>query len=108
MVVPATQQLSRAPHALADTDQRAPAQAVGKVLHYLWDPIGVAGVPHARDEYGSYVPEICTLLWQGADQATVATALREIARQRMGLHDTDVLAEQTARHLMAWREVITR
>ncbi|ATS23814.1 MULTISPECIES: hypothetical protein [Xanthomonas] len=65
-------------------------------------------MPQARDEYDSYVPEICTLLWQGADQATVATALREIARQRMGLHGTDVLAEQAARRLMVWREVITR
>ncbi|WP_386342078.1 hypothetical protein O4D10_04405 [Xanthomonas citri pv. citri] len=65
-------------------------------------------MPQARDEYDGYVPEICTLLRQGADQATVATALLEIARERMGLHDTDVLAEQAARRLMAWREVITR
>ncbi|MBB3802900.1 hypothetical protein FHR47_003189 [Xanthomonas arboricola] len=93
---------------MPDADRRALAQAVSEVLHYLWDPIGVAGVPQARDEYDSYVPEICTLLSQGADQATVATTLREISGQRMGLDDTDALAEQAARRLMAWREVITR
>jgi hypothetical protein len=27
-----------------------------EVLHYIWDPIGVAGVPEARDEYDSYLP----------------------------------------------------
>ena len=31
---------------------------VGEVLHYLWDPIGVSGVPQARDEYDSYVPQV--------------------------------------------------
>ncbi|MCL1500378.1 hypothetical protein [Xanthomonas nasturtii] len=65
-------------------------------------------MPQARDEYASYVPEICTLLLQGADQATVATTLREISGQRMGLDETDALAEPAARRLMAWREVITR
>ena len=27
---------------------------VDEVLHYLWDPIGVAGIPEARDEYYGY------------------------------------------------------
>jgi len=25
--------------------------AISEVLHYIWDPSGVAGVPEARDEY---------------------------------------------------------
>jgi len=29
-----------------------------EVLHYLWDPIGVAGAPAARDEYHAYLPEV--------------------------------------------------
>jgi hypothetical protein len=37
-------------------------QAVGEVMHYIWDPIGVAGVPQARDEYYSYVPQVFGLL----------------------------------------------
>jgi hypothetical protein len=30
-------------------------QTVGEGLHYLWDPIGVAGASQARDEYAGYV-----------------------------------------------------
>ena len=29
-----------------------------EVLHYIWDPIGVSGVPTARDEYSGYVPRL--------------------------------------------------
>ena len=31
---------------------------VDEVLHYLWDPIGVAEEPWARDEYYSYLPKM--------------------------------------------------
>ena len=31
---------------------------VDEVLHYIWDPIGVAGAPMARDEYYAYLPQI--------------------------------------------------
>ncbi len=33
-----------------------------EVLHYLWDPIGVAGIPEARDEYHSYLPVVFSLV----------------------------------------------
>lgn len=29
-------------------------QAVDEILHYVWDPIGIAGIPQCRDEYSSY------------------------------------------------------
>jgi len=35
-------------------------QRTDEVLHYLWDPIGVAGAPGARDEYWSYLPPLAT------------------------------------------------
>ena len=33
-----------------------------EILHYIWDPIGVAGAVMARDEYSGYVPKLVTLL----------------------------------------------
>ena len=43
-------------------DQMELYRRVDEVLHYLWDPIGVAGAPEARDEYYSYLPHVFSLL----------------------------------------------
>ena len=83
-------------------------RAASEVLHYVWDPIGVAGVPEARDEYDGYVGGVCTLLWQGADASVVATHLVGIADVSMGLADTQARAERAAEVLVTWRNVVTR
>ena len=41
-----------------DAKQKALYRAIGEILHYVWDPIGIAGVPQARDEYDSYVAQV--------------------------------------------------
>ena len=33
-----------------------------ETLHYMWDPIGVAGIVQARDEYQSYLPQVFQLV----------------------------------------------
>lgn len=83
-------------------------QAVSEVLHYIWDPIGVAGVPQARDEYDGYVDHICDLLWQGADSSLLANHLVQIADQRMELPGTRSRADLAANKLLEWRDVVTR
>jgi hypothetical protein len=50
---------------------------IGEVLHYIWDPIGVAGVPQARDEYDGYVGPVFTLLRSGASDADVSEHLEQ-------------------------------
>jgi hypothetical protein len=35
---------------------------VDEILYYIWDPIGVAAEPSARDEYSRYVPELISIL----------------------------------------------
>ncbi len=40
------------------TFERELTSRISEVLHYTWDPIGVRGDPHARDEYDSYVPDV--------------------------------------------------
>ena len=62
-------------------------QRVDEVLHYLWDPIGVAAIPMARDEYQSYVPQVVTLLNENANAAQIADYLNEVVTQRMGLSE---------------------
>ncbi len=82
---------------------------VGEVLHYLWDPIGVSGVPQARDEYDSYVPQVFSLLVSQASTQGLIAFLDHTATQTMGLNDTEQGREHTkavVRILEDWREFL--
>ena len=61
---------------------------VNEILHFVWDPIGVSGVPQARDEYDSYVPLITRLLIEKKGAGEIANHLREIELNSMGLNPT--------------------
>lgn len=82
--------------------------AVGEVLHYIWDPIGVSGSVQARDEYDGYVDRVCDLLWQGADAIQISKHLVQLADQDMGLPGTQDRADLTAHKLLEWRDAVTR
>jgi hypothetical protein len=62
---------------------------VDEVLYYVWDPIGVAHSPAARDEYQGYLPRVFSMLQDGADATSVAAYLKSICTERMGLHQKD-------------------
>ena len=47
-------------------------KAIDEVIHYLWDPIGVADVPEARDEYYTYSSYVYKLVTEGADEKAIA------------------------------------
>jgi len=63
------------------------ATRVDEVLCYIWDPIGVSseGTPETRDEYSSYVPEICSAVSRGETKEQIANRLEYIERVTMGL-----------------------
>ena len=61
------------------------AARVGEILHYVWDPIGVAGLPEARDEYDSYVPLVVKMLIEGKKEEEIAQHLFSIEEGNMGL-----------------------
>jgi hypothetical protein len=58
---------------------------VDELLHYIWDPIGVAGTPEARDEYDSYVAGAVTMLFEGAAVDDLVRYLHSIETEAMGL-----------------------
>jgi hypothetical protein len=58
---------------------------VDEILHYLWDPIGVAGVPEARDEYTSYASPVFSLLVNLSENGEIANYLNKIEGEWMGL-----------------------
>ena len=58
---------------------------IGGVLLKEWDPIGVAGVPEARNEYSGYVGEVYRLISAGAMPLQLAEHLARIETEHMGL-----------------------
>jgi len=77
-----------------------------EVLHYVWDPIGVAGSPHARDEYDSYVPGVVSLLLADASAKTIAKHLTQITTDSMGLGAGSQRDLQTAELLLQWCQIL--
>jgi hypothetical protein len=78
--------------------------AIGEVLHYVWDPIGVAGSPRARDEYDGYVGPVFFLLRAGATESEVSEHLQRIATDRMGMDGCRELSDRAASVLLDWRD----
>ncbi|MGE9297066.1 MAG: hypothetical protein ACQKBV_12335 [Puniceicoccales bacterium] len=61
-------------------------QRVDEVLHYIWDPIGVAGVPEARDEYDAYISTVYTVLTKKEkEKKELYRLLLDISSGHMGL-----------------------
>jgi len=79
---------------------------VDEVLHYVWDPICVSGVPQARGEYYSYLPQVFGLLRDGGDEQTIASYLSEVTSERMGLTSNLERDLEVARVLLEWKDVI--
>jgi hypothetical protein len=77
-----------------------------EVLHYVWDPIGVAGHPQARDEYDSYVPGVVSLLFSNASASKIANHLTRIATESMGLSAARKRDLEIAELLIEWCQVL--
>ena len=80
----------------------------GEVLHYAWDPIGVAGCPQARDEYDSYLQSICRLVMGGADAKVVANHLTQVVTDAMGLSANRKKDLEVAGILIEWHQELSR
>jgi hypothetical protein len=76
-----------------------------EVLHYVWDPIGVASAPAARDEYHSYLPQVFSLVRDNADPGKLASFLASTA-EHMGLPANSKRDDGVVELLLNWREWI--
>lgn len=61
---------------------------VDEVLHYLWDPIGVASEVGARDEYHSYLPLVFKLTLEAKGTEAISNYLLGVESERMGFDVT--------------------
>ena len=69
-------------------DQMELYRRVDEVLTYVWDPIGVAGVPEARDEYYGYLPKVFNMVLQGKPKDEIADYLVQIETESMGFDNS--------------------
>lgn len=75
-----------------------------EVVHYVWDPIGVAGIPQARDEYYSYLPKVYDLVLIG-DKSKLKEHLNKLAYVNMGLSDLcETRTEEAVSAMLAWKD----
>jgi hypothetical protein len=81
-------------------------QRTDEVMHYVWDPIGVNGIPQARDEYDSYLPQVFSMLIERKSEDEIAAYLTGIESKRMGLAPRPEKASQVASILINWCETL--
>jgi hypothetical protein len=81
-------------------------QRTGEVMHYVWDPIGVAGIPQARDEYDSYLIQVFAMLVERTAEGEIAEYLTGIEDKRMGLMPNPEQASRVASMLTDWCETL--
>ncbi|MEX3917370.1 hypothetical protein [Paraburkholderia sp. BR10872] len=90
---------------LADTELEL-YRRVDEVLYYVWDPIGVATSPAARDEHQGYLPKVFTMLQEGMDASANAAYLDDVATDRMGLDANLEHSKRVAELLLDWKTEI--
>ena len=73
-----------------------------------WDPIGVAGVESAADEYDKYVGHVGRMLREGGSPREIADYLHYIRTDWMGLGEQRGEDADVAALLVAWYEGATR
>lgn len=78
------------------------SRRTGEVLHYLWDPLGVGGVPAARDEYDGYLPQLLKLLLEAKSKKRLSAFLTEVEDKRMGMIPDQRKADEVADILLDW------
>lgn len=79
---------------------------IDEILHYMWDPIGVAGVAQARDEYHSYLPLVFQLVLKNESKEKIAAYLVDIEENSMGVSPSKEAALKIAEILVNTKEAI--
>jgi len=93
----------------SDAIRSAMEQRVSEILFYVWDPIGVNGMPSCRDEYENYVPIVSAYLLHDMSEVGVDALLMFIMEEYIGVGLTKLPRRkhqhlETMRMLMEWKQ----
>ncbi len=78
-------------------------QRVDEVLYYLWDPLGVAREPQARQEYSAFVSDVFAALVDDADEGRLMELLLLLETEFLGQGPRPSQARRIAEVLVDWR-----
>ena len=78
---------------------------IDEILHYMWDPIGVAGTPEARDEYAGYVGKVLAYALEENEPA-IHQYLREMETKHMGVAGDASRCADVADCVMRWKAAL--
>ena len=67
----------------------------------------MSGIPLARDEYQSYVPQVVALLHGNATSEQIAGYLNEVVTKRMGLSENANAMQHVVGVLLDWKAALT-
>lgn len=74
--------------------------AIRELVMRQWDPIGVASIPEAADEYDSYIPAIYKLLIERRSVTEIFNYLWWLETEHMGLIGDRQATEEFATRLI--------
>ena len=69
-----------------------------------WDPIGVADIPSAADEYDCMIPPLLHRLFKGTDTRSLAAWISHERSSHFGISPDEAEDMRLAVSLAAWRE----
>ena len=88
--------------------KRSGARELRQILMNEWDPIGVAGIPEAADEYDSYLGQIAERLRRGESGDEIGDYLTWVEEEWMGLRPTSrERARELGARLVSWYHAAT-
>ena len=77
--------------------------AICRILLHEWDPIGVADIPEAHDEYDMYADGVAGILMRGEPKEKLVEYLWVVETGNMGLNGDQARIESTANRLLRLR-----
>ena len=80
--------------------------AICRILLREWDPIGVADIPEAYDEYNMYAGGVAAILMRGEPKDKLVEYLWTIETENMGLDGNRTRIESAAARLLQLRREI--
>ncbi|MEO1019468.1 MAG: hypothetical protein AAFY56_17515 [Pseudomonadota bacterium] len=86
-------------------DDKELIRRIDEIVHYVRDPIGISGSPHARDEYNSYLTALFGRVKAG-DVDAIIDYVKWVAVAQMGLNFDEGKARKAAERMPEWKDFI--
>jgi hypothetical protein len=91
---------------MATEEDQTLLRVIGEILHYVWDPIDVRGLPQTRDEYDSYIDSVFVMLKSGCSESDLVLHLERIVDEQMRLPSRERKSSDAACGLVMWRDYL--